>query len=182
MVNSQTHWSPKAGKSTSRLKYVQIQCSLKSLCTGTKKSRLQESKDDFVTSQSISGRRDIPDYEMLDAKIASALKKIITSVHFRRRVSVEEQRVKTYDRFLRGRQIACMIYEYCRATGAYEAVQGLSNLFSLRLQIDDVQDFGTRWDQALLAAIEISSETVLEGSYKSKIAGFCSASDCIGFV
>ena len=32
--------------------------------------------------------------EMLDAKIASALKKILTSVHFRRRVGVEGQRLK----------------------------------------------------------------------------------------
>ena len=67
-----------------------------------------------------------------DAKIASASKKITTSVHFRRRESVEEQRAQKYDRFLRGRQIAYMIYEYFRASGAYEAVQGLSDLFSIR--------------------------------------------------
>ena len=34
---------------------------------------------------------------------------------------------------------------------------------------DDVQDFDTRWDQALLAASEIPTETVLEGLYKSKL-------------
>ena len=51
-----------------------------------------------------------------------------------------------------------MIYEYFRATGAYEAVQGLANLFNLRLQNDDVQDFDTRWDQALQAASEIITE------------------------
>ena len=37
--------------------------------------------------------------------------------------------------------------------------------------------FDTRWDQALLTAIEIPTEMVLEGLYK--IAGFCSATDCI---
>ena len=31
-----------------------------------------------------------------------------------------------------------MIYEHFRATGAYVAVQGLSNLFSRSLQNDDV--------------------------------------------
>ena len=97
---------------------------------------------------------------MLDARIASALKKIFTSVHFRRRVSVEEQRAQKDDRFLRGRQIAHMIYEHFRATGAYEAVEGLSELFSVRLQNDDVQDFDTRWDQDQLAASEIPTETV----------------------
>ena len=37
-----------------------------------------------------------------------------------------------------------MIYEHFRATGAHEAVQGLSDPFSFRLQNDDVQDFDTR--------------------------------------
>ena len=67
-----------------------------------------------------------------------------------------------HDRFLRGRQFAYMIYEHCRATGAFEAVQGLSDLFNIRLENDDVQDFDTRWDQALLAASEIPTEMVLE--------------------
>ena len=44
-----------------------------------------------------------------------------------------------------------MIYEHFRATGAYEAVQGHSNLFSISLQNDDVQDFDVRWDHALLS-------------------------------
>ena len=33
--------------------------------------------DDLLTSQSIEGRRDSPDFEMLVARIASALRKII---------------------------------------------------------------------------------------------------------
>ena len=125
--------------------------------------------DDFLTPQSIAGRRDFPDYETLDAKIASALKKLLTSVQFRRRVIVEEQRAQNDERFLRGRQIAYMIYEHFRATGAYEAVQGPSDLFSIRSQNDDVQDFDTRWDQALSGASEIPTVMVLEGLYKSKV-------------
>ena len=68
---------------------------------------------------------------------------IFSRVHFQRRVSLEEQRAQKYYRFLRGRQIAYMIYDYFRATGAYEAVQGLSDLFNVRLHDDDVQDFDT---------------------------------------
>ena len=56
--------------------------------------------DDLMTSQSIEGRRDFPDFEMLDAKIASALKKIISSVRLRRRVSVEEQRAQKSDHLM----------------------------------------------------------------------------------
>ena len=72
---------------------------------------------------------DFPDSDMMDAMIASALKKLLnTQTHFRKRVSVEEQRAQKQDRSLRGRQTARMIQEYARATGAHEAVQGLSNL------------------------------------------------------
>ena len=130
---------------------------------------IAKSIDDLITSQSIIGRRDFPYYEMLDAKIASALKKLLTSVHFRRRISVEGQRAQKDDRFSRGRQIAYMIYEHFRATGAFEALQGLSDTFNIHLQNDDVQDFDTRWDQALLAASEIPTGMVLEGFYKSKL-------------
>ena len=58
-----------------------------------------------------------------------------------------------------------MIYEHFRSTGAYEAVQGLSDLFSIRSQNDDVQDFDVRWDQALLSANETPTEMILEGLF-----------------
>ena len=61
-----------------------------------------------------------------------------------------------------------MIYEHFRATGAYEAVQGLSDLFNVRLQNVDVHDFDVRWDHALLSANETRTEMILEGLYKSK--------------
>ena len=96
-----------------------------------KEVEIAKSTDDLMTSQSITGRRDFPDCKMLDAKIASALKKLLPSVHFRKRVSVEEQRAQKDDRILRGRQIAYMINEHFRATGACEAVQGLSDLFNI---------------------------------------------------
>ena len=62
-----------------------------------------------------------------------------------------------------------MIYEHFRATGACEVVQGLSDLFSVRLQNDDVQDFDVRWDEALLSASDMLSDVILEGLYKSKL-------------
>ena len=85
------------------------------------------------------------------------------------RVSVEEQRAQNSDRFLQGRQIACMIYKYFCATGAYEAVQGLADLFTMTLQNDNVQDFDVRWDHALLSVSEMPSDPILEGLYKSKL-------------
>ena len=62
---------------------------------------------------------------MLDAKIASALNKIIQNSHFKKKVSLEEQKAQKEGRFLRGRQIAFMIYDYFRVTGAHETVSQL---------------------------------------------------------
>ena len=59
----------------------------------------------------------MPDFEALDPRNASALNRNIHNSHFRRRVSLEEQEGKKEDRFLRGRQIAHLIYEYFRVTG-----------------------------------------------------------------
>ena len=53
-----------------------------------------KSIDDLMTSRSIAGRTDFSDSDMLKAMIASALKKLVTHVHFRKRVSVEEQRAQ----------------------------------------------------------------------------------------
>ena len=116
-----------------------------------KEVEIGKSVDEHITSPSSVERNDFTDYGRLDAMIASALKRLLDKhIHFRQRVSVEEQRAQKYERFLRGRQIAFMIYEHFRATGAHEAVQRDSDLFSIRLQHDDVQDFDVRWDQALL--------------------------------
>ena len=53
---------------------------------------IAKSADDLMTSQSIEGC-DFPDFEMLDAKIASALQKIISNQHFRRKELVSKSRL-----------------------------------------------------------------------------------------
>ena len=50
-----------------------------------------DSVDDLKSSLSVRGIR-MPDFEVLDAKIASALNRIIHDSHFKRRVSLEEQK------------------------------------------------------------------------------------------
>ena len=63
-----------------------------------------DSVDDFRSSPSTRGIQ-MPNFEVLDARIASALNKIIHNSHFKRRISLEEQKAQKQDRFLRGRQI-----------------------------------------------------------------------------
>ena len=49
------------------------------------------SVDDLKSSLSVRGLR-MPDFEVLDARIASALNKIIHNSHFERRISLQEQK------------------------------------------------------------------------------------------
>ena len=124
-----------------------------------KEVEIAKSIDELMTSRAIVGRNDVPDFDVLCAMIASALKKLLnTQIHFRKGVSVEEQRAQKHDLFLRERQIAYMIYEYFRATGDYEAARRLPTLFAFREQNDDVQDFDVRWDRALLSVSDIDRD------------------------
>ena len=106
---------------------------------------------------------------MLDAKIASALKVIIQNSHFKKKVSLEEQKAQKEGRFLRGRQIAFMIYDYFRVTGAHDTVLDYADLISVALHDDNVQEFDTRWDEVLLSLSKIPSDDVLESLYKLRI-------------
>ena len=74
----------------------------------------------------------MPNCEVLDARIASALNKIIQ----------EEQKAQKQDRFLRGRQID----EYFRVTGANDSVENYADLFTVSLRNDDIQEFDSKWD------------------------------------
>ena len=70
-----------------------------------------DSLEEFESSRSIAGKN-LPNFEMLDARIASALNKII-------------------QQFLRGRQIAFVIYDHFRVIGAHDTVLDYADLFSV---------------------------------------------------
>ena len=100
------------------------------------------------TSRSIAGKN-FPNLEMLDAKIASALNKIIQNSQFKKKVSLEEQKAQKEDWFPRGKQIAFNIYDYFRVAGAHDTVLDYADLFSVTLQDDNLQESDTRWDEVL---------------------------------
>ena len=110
-----------------------------------------------------------PNFEVLDARIASALNKIIHNSHFKRRISLEEQKAQKQDRFLRGKQIAYLIYEYFRVTGANDSVENYAELFTIVLRNDDIQEFDSKWDRILLSMTKIPPDDILEGLYKLRI-------------
>ena len=126
-----------------------------------KEVEMVDSVDDLMSSSSIRGIQ-MPNFEVFDARIASALNRIIHNSHFKRRISLEEQKAQKQDRFLRGRQIAYLIYEYFRVTGANDSVENYAGLFTVGLRNDDIQEFDSKWDGILVSMTKIPSDDILE--------------------
>ena len=118
-----------------------------------KEVEMVESADDLKSSRSSRGTHG-PDIEVLDARIASALNKIIQNSRNRK--------AQKEDRFSRGRQIAVMTDDYFRVTGARDTVLDYADFFSVTLRQDSVQEFDTRWDEVLLSVSKIPSDVFLE--------------------
>ena len=129
------------------------------------KVEMVDSVDDFKSSRSIQGQTHFPNFEMLDARIAPALNKIIQNSHFKKKVSLESRKPKKEDRFLCGRQIAFTIYDYFRVTGAHDTVLDYADFFSVTLHGDYSQEFDARWDEVLLSMSKILSDVILESLY-----------------
>ena len=120
-----------------------------------KEVEMVDSLDEIKSSRSVYGK-DFPNFEMLDAKIASALNKIIQNSHFKKKVSLEDHKAQKEDRFPQGRLIVFMIYNYFRVTGAHDTVLDYADIFSVTLH-DNVQEFDTRWDEILLSLTKFHS-------------------------
>ena len=122
-----------------------------------KEVEMVDSMEELKSSRSVAGKN-FPNVEMLDAKIASALNKFILKIPSSRKVSLKGHKHLKKDRFLRERQVAFMIYDYFRVTGAHDTDRN-----------DNVQEFDTRWDGVLLSTTKIPSDENLESLYKLRV-------------
>ena len=77
----------------------------------------------------------MPDFEVLDARIASALNRIIQSGGTKSPKG--------------GPFPSRMIYEYFRVTGANDSVENYADLFTVGLRNEDIQEFDSKWDGIL---------------------------------
>ena len=127
-----------------------------------------DSVDDLKSSPSVRGIQ-MPNFEVFDARIASELNRIIHNSQFKRRISLEEQMAQKEDRFFRGRQIAYLIHEYFRVTGANDSVENCVDLFTIGFWNDDIQEFDSKWDGILLSMTKNPLDDILEGLYKLRI-------------
>ena len=104
-----------------------------------------DSVDELKSSSSVRGIHG-PDFEVLDAKIASAQNRMIQNTRFKKKVSLEEMKAQIEDRFRRGRQIAYLIYEYFRVTAmilSRNMWTYLQSLFEMRIFRDSIRN-GTK--------------------------------------
>ena len=108
----------------------------------------------------------MPNFEVLDARIASALNRIIHNSQFKRRISLEEQKAQEGNRFLRARQIAYLICQYFWVTGVNDSVENDADLYTIVLRNDDIQEFDSKWDGILLAMTKIPLDEILDNLYK----------------
>ena len=165
-LSSSLHQQPLlAGRKGSRLRYVFVRNFTTEAMKWIKEVELVDSVDELRTSSSIRGIS-MPNFEVLDARIASALNKIIHNSNFKRRISLEEQKAQKQDSFLRGRQIAYLIYDYFRVTGIHDSVENYADLFTISLRNDDIQEFDSKWDGILLSMTKIPPDDILQGLYK----------------
>ena len=133
-----------------------------------KEVELVDSVDELRSSSSIRGIS-MPNFEVFDARIASALNRSIHNSQFKRRISLEEQKAQKQDSFLRGRQIAYLIYDYFRVTRANDSVENYADLFTIVLRNDGIHEFDSKWDGILLSMTKIPPDDILEGLYKLRI-------------
>ena len=104
----------------------------------------------------------------------SALRKIIFNTFFQKECQCWT--AASQNRFLRGRQIAYMIYDHFQATGAHDAAQGLWDLFNICLQNGAIQNFDARCDQISTRNKWVASRECLGWSVQNEVAGFRSTS------
>ena len=129
---------------------------------------------------------------MLDAMIASALRKLINTqfsleeahqhaVNLPKK-SVEEQRAQNSDRILRGKTNCLHERRVLSCNRSiYGAVQGVADLVTVNLHNDDVQDFDVRWECTIIS--ERNTFTCDLGRiFQFKISELCSTSDCDGLL
>ena len=56
-----------------------------------------------------------------------------------------------------------------RVTGSHDSVENYTDLFTIALRNDDIQEFDSKWDGILLSMTRIPHDDILEGLFKLRI-------------
>ena len=162
------------------LRFVPEQTILWSSMHWIKEVQITKSIDELVISRSIEERSDVPDFDMLDTMITSALKKLLnTQIHFRKRVSVEGQRAQKSDRFLGGRRITHMIHEHFRAIRNLWSSTRTLRLVNFEFKEWRRPSFRRSMGSCTIISEWNASDMIPEGLYKSKLQDSVQLRGCV---
>ena len=126
-----------------------------------------KSIDELITSASTTGRP-TPDFENLDFKIATGLRKIFAG-DLEKQVAAAAGKAQSEKRTVSGREIASMIHVFFRRSGGNEAISDLKHLPKVKLENDHVQDFDTKWDEVWSAVTDRPTDSILESRYQIRV-------------
>ena len=62
-----------------------------------------------------------------------------------------------------------MIYDHFRVIGTHDSVENYTDLFTIALRNDDIQEFDVKWDGIFLSMTKIPPDEILVGLYKLRI-------------
>ena len=113
----------------------------------------------------------MPNFEVLDARIASALNRIIHNTRLKKKCQSggnKRPRSRTVS-FAAGRLLTWSMIT-AGVIGSHDSVENYTYLFTIVLRNDDIhQEFDSKWDGILLSMTKIPPDDILEGLYKLRI-------------
>ena len=114
-----------------------------------KEVEMVDSLDDLKSSCSVRGIQ-MPNFEVLDAKIASAPNQIIHNTQFKRKVSLEEPKSPKRGPFPSRKTDRLPDLRVLPGHWNNDSVENYADLFTVGLRNDDIQEFDSKWDGILL--------------------------------
>jgi len=103
-------------------------------------------------------------FETLDAKLSSALSKILNG-EFARKVTVMKHQAMDTGRRLSGRQLLRAIDQHFKMTEADGAVYGMEHLLSVSMKNDNLERFLADWDTVLTGMRKRPEDQILEAIF-----------------
>ena len=130
-----------------------------------KEVEMVESVDDLKSSCSIRGIQG-PDFWSTRCEDCFSTQQNHPEYPLQEKVSLEEMKPQKEVRFLRGRQIAYLIYEYFWVAGANDSVEIYTTPFTIAFRNDDIQEFRAKFDGILLSMTKISFDNLESQKWK----------------
>ena len=129
---------------------------------------LAQTLDNLKTSQSTAGNQ-FSNFEMLDAKVATASKRILTNMNLKKKSSWKSRKPRKLDDFFEDDKSHTRFTNSSVFLGTIESILDFTDLMNVTLRGHDVQGPDTKWNEVLLSVKEMHGENMLESMYKARL-------------